>query len=184
MKAGAFDSLNKNRAQTFGAVEALTRHSQATHESRGSNQNSLFGDDTAQRRPQLPKMPDWAPMERLQNEFSAIGFYLSSHPLASYERSLQRLGVSRAADLPALLAQGVDPVWLAMLITVNLQSSFLTPPFGWALFYLKGVAPPEITIKHIYKLLIVVLWVMPMIMWVLSVIVFELVQLILHNKQP
>ena len=38
--------------------------------------------------------------------------------------------------LPALLAQGVDPVWLAMLITVNLQSSFLTPPFGWALFYL------------------------------------------------
>ena len=56
--------------------------------------------------------------------------------------------------LPALLAQGVDPVWLAMLITVNLQSSFLTPPFGWALFYLKGVAPPEITIKHIYKVVV------------------------------
>jgi DNA polymerase-3 subunit alpha len=106
VKAGGFDSLNKNRAQTFGAVEALTRHSQATHESRGSNQNSLFGDDTAQRRPQLPKMPDWAPMERLQNEFAAIGFYLSSHPLAAYERSLQRLGVCRAADLAALLARG------------------------------------------------------------------------------
>ena len=106
VKAGAFDSLNKNRAQTFGAVEALTRHSQATHESRGSNQNSLFGDDTAQRRPQLPKMPDWAPMERLQNEFAAIGFYLSSHPLAAYERSLQRLGVCRAADLAALMARG------------------------------------------------------------------------------
>jgi tripartite ATP-independent transporter DctM subunit len=53
--------------------------------------------------------------------------------------------------LPVLVSQGVDPVWLAMLITVNLQSSFLTPPFGWALFYLKGVAPPEVTIKHIYK---------------------------------
>ncbi len=53
--------------------------------------------------------------------------------------------------LPVLVAQGVDPVWLAMLITVNLQSSFLTPPFGWALFYLKGVAPPEVTIKDIYK---------------------------------
>ena len=103
MKAGAFDSLNKNRAQTFGAVEALTRHSQATHESRGSNQNSLFGDDTAQRRPPLPKVPDWAPMERLQNEFAAIGFYLSSHPLAAYERSLERLRVTRAADLQALL---------------------------------------------------------------------------------
>jgi len=108
VKAGAFDSLNKNRAQTFGAVEALSRHSQATHESRGSNQNSLFGDDTAQRRPQLPKVPDWAPMERLQHEFSAIGFYLSSHPLAAYERSLERLRVTRAADLQLLLARGVS----------------------------------------------------------------------------
>jgi tripartite ATP-independent transporter DctM subunit len=53
--------------------------------------------------------------------------------------------------LPVLVAQGVDPVWLAMLITVNLQSSFLTPPFGWALFYLKGVAPPEVGIRDIYK---------------------------------
>ena len=53
--------------------------------------------------------------------------------------------------LPVLVAQGVDPVWLAMLITVNLQSSFLTPPFGWALFYLKGVAPPEVGIKDIYQ---------------------------------
>jgi DNA polymerase-3 subunit alpha len=106
VKAGAFDSLNKNRAQVFGAIEALVRHSQATHESRVSNQNSLFGDDTAQRRPPLPKVPDWAPMERLQNEFAAIGFYLSSHPLAAYERSLQRLGVARAADLPVLLQRG------------------------------------------------------------------------------
>ena len=53
--------------------------------------------------------------------------------------------------LPILVAQGVDPVWLAMLITINLQSSFLTPPFGWALFYLKGVAPPGVTIGDIYK---------------------------------
>ncbi|NBW00469.1 MAG: TRAP transporter large permease subunit [Betaproteobacteria bacterium] len=53
--------------------------------------------------------------------------------------------------LPVLMAQGVDPIWLAMLITVNLQSSFLTPPFGWALFYLKGVAPPGVTIADIYK---------------------------------
>jgi tripartite ATP-independent transporter DctM subunit len=53
--------------------------------------------------------------------------------------------------MPVLLAQGVDPVWLAMLVTLNLQSSFLTPPFGWALFYLKGTAPPEVTIRDIYK---------------------------------
>ncbi|MCU0763670.1 MAG: TRAP transporter large permease subunit [Hydrogenophaga sp.] len=53
--------------------------------------------------------------------------------------------------LPILINLGVDPVWLAMLITMNLQSSFLTPPFGWALFYLKGVAPPGVNIKDIYQ---------------------------------
>ena len=47
-------------------------------------------------------------------------------------------------------AAGVDPVWLAMLITVNLQTSFLTPPFGWALFFLRGVAPPEVKTRHLY----------------------------------
>jgi tripartite ATP-independent transporter DctM subunit len=52
--------------------------------------------------------------------------------------------------LPVFAAQGVDPVWLAMLICVNLQTSFLTPPFGWALFFLRGVAPPEITTRDIY----------------------------------
>jgi TRAP-type mannitol/chloroaromatic compound transport system permease large subunit len=41
-------------------------------------------------------------------------------------------------------------VWLAMLICVNLQTSFLTPPFGWALFFLRGVAPPEITTRQMY----------------------------------
>jgi tripartite ATP-independent transporter DctM subunit len=52
--------------------------------------------------------------------------------------------------LPVFAAQGVDPVWLAMLICVNLQTSFLTPPFGWALFFLRGVAPPEISTRDIY----------------------------------
>lgn len=52
--------------------------------------------------------------------------------------------------LPVFVAQQVDMVWLAMLICVNLQTSFLTPPFGWALFFLRGVAPPEITTRHMY----------------------------------
>ncbi|HEV8533176.1 MAG TPA: TRAP transporter large permease subunit [Methylomirabilota bacterium] len=46
---------------------------------------------------------------------------------------------------------GFDPVWLGVVIGVNLQTSFLTPPFGFALFYLRGVAPPEITTPHIYR---------------------------------
>ena len=51
--------------------------------------------------------------------------------------------------LPVFVSQNVDLVWLAILICVNLQSSFLTPPFGWALFFLKGVAPPQISTRHI-----------------------------------
>jgi tripartite ATP-independent transporter DctM subunit len=52
--------------------------------------------------------------------------------------------------LPVFVSQQVDLVWLAMLICVNLQTSFLTPPFGWALFFLKGVAPPEVSTRQIY----------------------------------
>jgi len=52
---------------------------------------------------------------------------------------------------PVLLAMGVDPVWLGIMIALNLQTSFLTPPFGFALFYLRGVAPEEVTTGQIYK---------------------------------
>jgi len=52
---------------------------------------------------------------------------------------------------PALLMLGFDPVWLGIMIAINLQTSFLTPPFGFALFYLRGVAPPEVTTMHIYR---------------------------------
>lgn len=52
---------------------------------------------------------------------------------------------------PILLAMGIDPVWLGVLIAVNLQTSFLTPPFGFALFYLRGIAPPELLTQEIYK---------------------------------
>ncbi len=52
---------------------------------------------------------------------------------------------------PVLLALGVDPIWLGVAVGVNLQTSFLTPPFGFALFYLRGVAPPRVTTGMIYK---------------------------------
>jgi tripartite ATP-independent transporter DctM subunit len=52
---------------------------------------------------------------------------------------------------PILLAMGVDPVWLGVLIAVNLQTSFLTPPFGFALFYLRGVTPESIPTSAIYR---------------------------------
>jgi tripartite ATP-independent transporter DctM subunit len=52
---------------------------------------------------------------------------------------------------PVLLGMGVNPVWLGVMMGVNLQTSFLTPPFGFALFYLRGVAPPEVRTIDIYR---------------------------------
>ena len=52
--------------------------------------------------------------------------------------------------LPVFIAYDTDLVWLGILVALNLQMSFLTPPFGWALFFLKGVAPPGVTTRDIY----------------------------------
>lgn len=52
---------------------------------------------------------------------------------------------------PILFTMGVDPVWFGIMVAVNLQTSFLTPPFGFALFYLRGVAPPDVSTAEIYR---------------------------------
>jgi TRAP-type mannitol/chloroaromatic compound transport system permease large subunit len=72
---------------------------------------------------------------------------------------------------PILLMMGLDPIWLGVMIALNLQTSFLTPPFGFALFYLRGVAPDSVTTMQIYKgvipfiviqlLMLVILWFWP-----------------------
>jgi len=52
---------------------------------------------------------------------------------------------------PVLLAMGLDPVWLGIMIAINLQTSFLTPPFGFSLFYLRSVAPASVATSDIYR---------------------------------
>jgi TRAP-type mannitol/chloroaromatic compound transport system permease large subunit len=52
---------------------------------------------------------------------------------------------------PILLSMGFDPIWLGVMIAVNLQTSFLTPPFGFALFYLRGVADDSVATSDIYQ---------------------------------
>ncbi|CUH78723.1 Neu5Ac permease [Tritonibacter multivorans] len=52
---------------------------------------------------------------------------------------------------PTLILLGHDPIWLGILLAINLQTSFLTPPFGFSLFYLRGAAPAEVTTGHIYR---------------------------------
>ena len=106
VKAGAFECLNPNRAQSFAAAELLLRQASRAAEERVTKQESLFAgvDQGFAARPSLPVVPDWPAVERLQNEFDAIGFYLSSHPLDAYAKSLERAGILRWVDLPAALA--------------------------------------------------------------------------------
>jgi len=72
---------------------------------------------------------------------------------------------------PVLLAMGLDPVWLGIMIAINLQTSFLTPPFGFALFYLRGVAPDSISTTTIYR-------------GVVPFIIIQLLMLLLLAKWP
>jgi DNA polymerase III subunit alpha len=102
-KAGAFECLNPNRAQSFAAAELLLREANRSAAERQDGQGSLFGIGLGDR-PSLPLVKDWPAVDRLQHEFAAIGFYLSSHPLDAYGKSLERAGILRSADLPSALA--------------------------------------------------------------------------------
>ena len=83
VRAGAFDTLEANRARLFAAAEAILRRAQATAEEKESGQIALFGaaPGAAREALRLPDMPDWPPMERLDFEAEAIGFHLTAHPL-------------------------------------------------------------------------------------------------------
>ena len=93
-RAGAFDVLDANRRRVFESLEGLVSYSAAIAEQKSSNQVSLFGEageDLPE--PRLAPVTDWLPAERLSEEFRAVGFYLSGHPLDDYLVALKRQGV-------------------------------------------------------------------------------------------
>ncbi|WP_439154564.1 DNA polymerase III subunit alpha [Yoonia sp.] len=101
-RAGAFDVLDPNRRRVFNSLDALTGYSAAIHDQKSSNQVSLFGeagDDLPE--PRLAGGEDWLPAERLAEEFKAIGFYLSGHPLDDYMGALKRKQVLTLDEVTA-----------------------------------------------------------------------------------
>ena len=100
-RAGAFDALNLNRAQVLASVDMMLGTANAAIREQESQQGGLFGDDTgvAASGPQLPAAEPWMPMQRLTEEFNAVGFYLSGHPLDDYQTDLKRAGVVTFAEL-------------------------------------------------------------------------------------
>ena len=104
-RAGAFDSICDNRGQAFDAVESLIRHANVAQNDRDSSQVSLFGSETsAVSRSELPDADDWPTEKRLQQEFEAVGFYLSAHPLQSFTDECDRLNVVSWMDIQNGLA--------------------------------------------------------------------------------
>ncbi len=98
VRAGAFDCLDANRRRLFESSEVVLAAAARKSEERASGQASLFGGGRESEL-RLPKCPDWPAHERLNEEFSAIGFYLSGHPLDAYGVALKRLGVVTCAAL-------------------------------------------------------------------------------------
>ncbi|MEW5728731.1 MAG: DNA polymerase III subunit alpha [Pseudomonadota bacterium] len=105
VKAGVFDCLEKNRGKAFKNCEGLLRYAANEAEQRESSQMSLLGGNVAPA-PKLENAPDWSPAEKLNQEFEAIGFYLSAHPLDAFAKSLKRLNVLKIAELPGHLKGG------------------------------------------------------------------------------
>jgi DNA polymerase-3 subunit alpha len=116
-RAGAFDTLDPNRRRVFESLDALVGYSAAIFDQKGSNQVSLFGeagDDLPE--PRLSPVADWLPAERLSEEFKAIGFYLSGHPLDDYMGALKRKGVLTLDEVMAKAQGGACLVKMAGVV--------------------------------------------------------------------
>jgi len=121
IKSGAMDSLRDNRRSLFDAIDKLTAYSVRVHEDRQSSQTSLFGTGTdatdfEQMRPRFADVPDWPSGERLNFEASAVGFFLSSHPLEAYEDLLQSLRVVRSDAFETVLGHEYSALKVAGIV--------------------------------------------------------------------
>jgi DNA polymerase III subunit alpha len=118
-KAGAFDSLNPNRAQVLEGIDSVIGIANRTASEAAAGQNDMFGGmQTASDELTLPPRDAWLPMEKLAQEFEAVGFYLSGHPLDEYTKPLARLGVeSWTSFQEKILTKGATAAKLAGTIT-------------------------------------------------------------------
>jgi DNA polymerase-3 subunit alpha len=98
----------------MAGAETILRRAQANAEERGSGQIGLFGADARQNEAlRLPDVPDWPLLERLAHEAEAVGFHLSAHPLDTYRKALQRLGVTPSAQIADRARAGSSRLKLA-----------------------------------------------------------------------
>jgi len=116
-RSGAFDQLDSNRRRVFESLDALVGYSAAIHDQKNSSQVSLFGeagDDLPE--PRILPMDDWQPAERLSEEFKAIGFYLSGHPLDDYMAPLKRKGILTLDEVSSKAENGPHVAKMAGIV--------------------------------------------------------------------
>ena len=98
--AGAFDEINNNRAQIFNSAENIAKFVRSSQQIATQNQGNLFSDDPdCQVKFILPKINEWNAEQKLNYEFTAVGFYLSGHPLMSYDPLLKSRGIINYNEL-------------------------------------------------------------------------------------
>ncbi len=100
IKSGALDSLENNRNKLFKSIELMISHAQFIEKDKISNQQNLFNKTNEnQLLINLPNTQEWSAHEKLNNEFSSLGFYLSSHPLKSYLNILNKIDVKNTSEI-------------------------------------------------------------------------------------
>jgi DNA polymerase-3 subunit alpha len=112
-RAGAFDTLEPNRAKVFGSVESLLRRAQLRAQEENSGQIGLFGEPARVEPVRLADVVDWPEFERLGYEADAIGFHMTGHPLDAYASTLRRMGVTPMSRLAQAAEAGVGRVKIA-----------------------------------------------------------------------
>jgi DNA polymerase-3 subunit alpha len=133
-RSGAFDQLDPNRRRVLDALDGLVGYSAAIHEQKSSNQVSLFGeagDDLPE--PRSVPMDDWLPAERLSEEFKAVGFYLSGHPLDDYMGALKRKDIKTLDQVHERAERGAHVAKLAGVVAgVQIRKSARGNRFAFA----------------------------------------------------
>ena len=135
--AGAFDSLEANRALVHGNVEQMLAFSNRLAANAAQGTGDLFGGGGAAARPQIDVRPQktWTPMERLQFEFESVGFFLSGHPLDAYKSVLAKLGIVTFAELEGRADRGAVAGRLAgIVVSARERRSQKGNKFAFALF--------------------------------------------------
>ncbi|ENZ83653.1 MULTISPECIES: DNA polymerase III subunit alpha [Caulobacter] len=107
-RAGAFDSIHKNRAQIVASADVLIAHAQSCHADRQGGQGGLFGSDPSAGRPRLAKTENWNQVDLLDEELSAVGFYLTGHPLEDMVGPLRRKRTVMFAEAVAQAEAGME----------------------------------------------------------------------------